>query len=274
MDFFQEQGAFCTLQYTNARGDGTKLAQQCADDGQELVIVLGGDGTFNEVASGLVRSDVALAIIPLGSGNGLARTLGMPGNIMHACRAIATGKTLSIDVGRLNKRYFFLLAGVGFDAVVGKKFDAVDKRGPLGYFYLSAREFFKYQPEEVEIDFAQHTQRARPFVVAIANGQQYGNNARIAPQARLDDGLFNLVIIHRLTLIDVFSQLPKLFTGRIETFPQAEFATTDSLIIKRPNAGFVNLDGEAVQDERELRFSILPRGLKIVAPQNATCFVE
>ena len=137
VDYYEE----CVIKYTTKRGDATKYANDLVHQNFDLVIAIGGDGTINETATGLVNSKTALAVLPTGSGNGLARSLQIPLDIKSACKLIHTGKITLIDVGLVNHRNFFLVMGVGFDAVVGKSFDEHHIRGPLPYFYLSAKEF-------------------------------------------------------------------------------------------------------------------------------------
>ncbi|MFQ5652376.1 MAG: diacylglycerol/lipid kinase family protein [bacterium] len=269
--FFSASGASCRLHYTSRRGEATEFSRLAVQRRQDLVVVLGGDGTINEVATGLVQSDVTLAIIPTGSGNGFARTLGIPQDSEGALQLISEGHIAAIDVGKMNGRFFFVVAGVGFDAVVGKSFDDYHRRGPLSYFYLSAKAFSSYTPERIKVIFGGKSVEIQPFVLAIANGQQYGNNAMIAPQAKLNDGLLNVCIIHRLSLAQVFTQLPKLFLGTIQSFAEAEFDTADSILIQREQAGVVNIDGEAVMEGARLELSVLPRSLKVIAPRTSLC---
>ncbi len=261
------------IRFTEGRGDATNFATEAATEGHHMVVVLGGDGTVNEAATGLVNTGVALGIIPLGSGNGLARTLGLPLQPEQAREMLFTGAIRNMDAGIVNGRYFFLVAGVGFDAVVGKSFDEFHRRGPLAYFYLGAREFFAYRPDKLRIQIDNdHQIETTAFTVAIANGRQYGNNALIAPHAILNDGRLNLVIIHRFTLWHVLTQLHRVFAGKIKTFKEAEFHEVASVRIERKGPGPVNIDGEPYELEQMLHISSVPAALKVVVPPNATCF--
>lgn len=254
------------IRFTEYRNHGTELAQDAVRQKADLVVALGGDGTLNEVASGLVGSAVAMAIIPLGSGNGLARSLGIPTAIPGAVDLVFHGKVTAIDVGKVNARYFFLLTGLGFDAVVGKRFDDHPTRGPVPYFYLSTREFFSYQPPKLKIRFDDKSFEVQPFLITIANGRQYGNNAYIAPAAKLNDGMLNLCIIHRLRLYQLPVLLPKVFQGKIDTFSEVESYTTRNVLIEREQPGLINVDGEPVEEGKTLEISVLPRKLRLVTP--------
>ena len=152
-DFFSRHSTRYNMEITKGRGDGLIRARKAVAEGCNLVVAVGGDGTVNEVASPLVGTDTALGIIPTGSGNGLARALGIPPSADKACSVLLEGKISRIDVGQLEERYFFSMAGVGFDALVGRRFNERygSKRGVLPYFHIVARELFKYKPEKIEL---------------------------------------------------------------------------------------------------------------------------
>lgn len=272
LNYFSERGIACTLKYTTRRGEATEFSRQAVKDKSDAVVVIGGDGTINEAAASLINTNVAMGIIPIGSGNGLARSLGIPKNVKQACELISRGPIVPIDVGRINQRFFFLVVGVGFDAVVGKSFDEYNKRGPFSYFYLSAKTYFNYKPEDMRISFNDKSLEIKPFVIAVANGQQYGNNAIIAPQAKLNDGLLNICIFHRLTFLQVFTQLPKLFLGKIESFSDADFYESNTVSIQREGPSVVNIDGEAFCESAELRISVLPQSLNVIVSKNSFSF--
>jgi YegS/Rv2252/BmrU family lipid kinase len=257
------------VKYTSHRGEATQFALAAARAKRDMVVAIGGDGTINEVASGLVNTDVRLGIIPLGSGNGLARSLNIPMNTRRAVQLLNAGREYAIDVGKLNGRFFFLVAGVGFDALVGKSFDEHHTRGAIPYFYLSTRQYLHFQAEHLRVTFDGRVLEIAPFVLAVANGLQYGNNAYIAPQAKLNDGIFDLTIIHRIEVSQLLNAVTKLFTQRITDFAEAEFHQTREVTIERDSAGPINLDGEAVHESARLDISMLPASLKVIAPPDA-----
>ena len=141
-------------------------------------------------------------------------------------------------------------------------------RGPLPYFYHSTVEYFRYQPESIRVQFNGQAQQISPFLLAVANGQQFGNNAIIAPAAKLNDGLLDVCIIHRFKFLDVLTALPKLFSGKLQEFSGAEFHQTKSVSIARQAPGFINIDGEPVYEQAEVKISILTGCLKIITPSN------
>ncbi len=267
--YVREHCETMTVQLTSGRGDATALARNAVSSGYDLVVAIGGDGTVNEVATGLVHTEVPMAVIPAGSGNGFARSLGIPMAVEQASSSLLRSRVTAIDVGKLNERLFFMIAGVGFDAAVGKSFEEYHRRGPFAYFYLAAREFFRYRPQSMSICINGKTSTSTPFMVAVANAQQYGNDARIAPKARMNDGLLNVVIIHSLSLYGVFAVTPRLFWGNIENLSNVSTYETDAISIQRDRGSFVNIDGEVCEEETELRINILPRALKVLAPTNS-----
>jgi YegS/Rv2252/BmrU family lipid kinase len=262
-------GREVSVQTTLKRGDAIQFARAAVQSSADLIVVAGGDGTVNEVGSALVNTGVPLAIIPRGSGNGLARTIGIPSELDQAAALINQGIVCDIDAGKANERYFFMLVGSGFDALVGHKFDTHHARGPLPYFYLGAKEFLGYRSSALRLSFGEVELSLSPFLVTVANARQFGNNALIAPHAILNDGLLDICIVHRLTFFDLLFVMPKLFKGRIRDYSGVEFHTANFIRLERERPDFINLDGEAVLEDAVVNISVLPRSLKVVTPK--TC---
>jgi YegS/Rv2252/BmrU family lipid kinase len=252
---------------TTARpGDGTRFAHEAAAENYDVVVAVGGDGTVNEVASGLVATNTALGILPRGSGNGLARALGIPRRSNEAVKALLNGTERLLDAGCAGQRHFFALTGVGFDAKVGQQFSTASWRGPLPYFLLAGREFFSYRPEHLSIDFDQEHVELEPFLLTIANTQQFGNGAIIAPQALPDDGVLDLCIVESLSLLHAVKYIPRLFTGTIDHAPIISYRKVKEIVVEKPGTILFHVDGEPVTCQDRLKISILPHALKIVAP--------
>jgi len=177
---------------TREAGHATALAREAVTAGADLVLAIGGDGTANEVAQGLLGSPAALGIVPVGSGNGLARALRIPLRPEPALAALESGARRRMDVGFLNGRLFLNVAGVGFDAVVGHAFHERGKRGGrrgfLGYVRLCLLELRTYRSPRLAIEVAPERLDLAAFVVTFANGPQYGSGAVINPGGKLDDG--------------------------------------------------------------------------------------
>jgi len=251
---------------TTRPGHGTSLAQEAAARNYDVVVAVGGDGTVNEVASGLVHSSTALGIIPRGSGNGLARALGVALQPRTALQALLHGTARMLDVGCAAHRYFFAVSGVGFDARVGKQFNAATWRGPLPYFFIAAHEFFSYRPECFTVNIDNQAEELAPFLLTIANTQQFGNGAIIAPQAQPDDGVLDLCVVDTLTLPRAVRYLPKLFNGTIDHTPIINYRPVQQLAIEKSGTILFHVDGEPVTCVDQLKIAILPRALKVVSP--------
>ena len=252
--------------HTHGPGDATRMAQQAANEGYAKVVAVGGDGTINETASGLVGTETALGIIPRGSGNGLARSLNIPLQAAKALEVIGTGKIYRIDAGRAAHRYFFVVTGVGFDASVGSKFNSASWRGPLPYFYLAAREFANYQPEPLRLRLEHEVMEIMPFLVTIANTQQYGNGAIIAPHARPDDGILEVCVVNPMTFAEFALYAPKLFNGKADTIPLITYYRSKFAAIEKSGPVLFHVDGEAQTAESPVEISVLPQALKVIVP--------
>ena len=190
-----------TFQKQNIENHGHELAAEARDNGYDAVVAVGGDGTANEVATALIHSDVALGIIPVGSGNGLARGVKIPMSIRKATKLLIDGDTRIIDAGKIEHKYFFIVTGVGFDALIGKLFDDQNIRGPLPYFTIGFREFLFYRPEMFILKFNGKKIAVPALLVTVANMKGWGAGVYISPNAEPDDGLLDICIIHRIKLL-------------------------------------------------------------------------
>lgn len=255
-----------TIVHTTGPGDATRLAQEAAAAGCHTVVAVGGDGTVNETASGLVGSETALGIIPRGSGNGLARSLNIPLHTAEALEVICSGKTHRIDAGRAAHRYFFVVTGVGFDANVGYKFNTAARRGPLPYFYIAAREFGNYQPEPLRLRLDNEEMNLTPFLVTIANTEQYGNGAIIAPHAKPDDGVLEVCVVKPMNFAEFVMHAPKLFNGKADTIPLITYYRSKTARIEKSGPVLFHVDGEAQMSDGPVNVSVIPQALKVIVP--------
>ena len=205
------------FQFTEYKGHAAEIARNAAEKGYDAVVAIGGDGTMNDTARGLLHTNVPLGIIPAGSGNGLARNLGIPISIRRSARLIVEGRVKSIDAGKIEGEYFFIVTGLGLDAVIGKIFDDLTVRGPVPYFTIGFKEFLFYHPEVFILRFNGKQVATPALIVTIANLKQWGVGAIIAPHAKDDDGLLDICTIHRVGLFTALYHFPKLFTGKIDT---------------------------------------------------------
>ena len=265
-EIFSASGEEYSIVYTRGPGDATRLAREAVEEGWEVVVAVGGDGTINELGRGLVHSDVALGVVPAGSGNGFARNFGIPLDQREAIRALLQLRTISIDAGKMNEHHFFNVAGIGLDAVISHNFEQFGVRGPLPYFVVGTKAFLTYKPEEVQIRIENKTQHYTPLLLSIANAPQYGNGAIIAPQARPDDGMLDVCILEPLPLWKAASHLHHLFNGTIQALEEYHTFRAKSLIIERPSAGPIHTDGNPHMDGKILRIETLPGALKVAVP--------
>ncbi|MBL7075293.1 diacylglycerol kinase family lipid kinase [candidate division KSB1 bacterium] len=255
------------IQQTVGRGDALRTAREAIREGFDVVAAVGGDGTVNEVASALVNSDACLGIIPIGSGNGLARGLGIPLQLKKACQILCQGKFRRIDVGKIQGRYFFATAGVGFGAVVTKRLNTRSRRGLLPHFYVGLQEFFNYSPKKIALRFDHRQITVKALLVAVANTIQFGNGAIIAPQAQPDDGLLDICIINDLNILQAIYHLPKLFTGHIDRTRYFEIYRSSNVEIILPGPAPIQVDGEALDGDARLKVSLVPKALKVMVPK-------
>jgi diacylglycerol kinase (ATP) len=204
---------------TQYPGHALELTCSAVARGAGTVVAWGGDGTVNEVASAVLQTSAALGVLPAGSGNGLARMLGMPADAERALPRIVHGTVRLVDVGRIEGALFVNVAGVGFDAHIAAAFAAMGgaRRGFLKYAAMVLEELRRYRSAvyDVELDPPAEPIRRRAFVVTFANGRQWGNGAIIAPQAQLDDGRLDAVIVEDRGRLAVLGAIPRLFTGTI-----------------------------------------------------------
>ena len=263
------EGYDVTLLQTEYRNHAAEIAQKAVKDKIDIVIAVGGDGTVNEVAGALAGSDVALGIIPTGSGNGLARHLGIPINEKKAVDIIKKGAVERIDYGKANGRMFFCTCGVGYDALVSEKALNKKKRGKLMYAGDMLATYVNYKPEHYKIRCAESTFEGEAFVITFANASQYGYNAYIAPNATVLDGKMNISILKPISFVDVPEVGVQMFLKHIgDNKNFKEIITTKATII-RNKEGVMHIDGNAVYEGEEIEVEIVPSGLNVIVPESA-----
>ncbi|SMD33223.1 lipid kinase, YegS/Rv2252/BmrU family [Reichenbachiella faecimaris] len=251
------------IRFTQAQGDAIIFTREAVGRGIDIICAVGGDGTINEVAQGLINTSSALAIIPRGSGNGLARHFKIPTDPAKAIKKLSASQLHSIDTGLLNEKLFLCVAGLGFDATVAKAFDQFGKRGLLTYAWLSIRNFFTYRAENYTITLDQKKIITQAFLIAFANASQFGNNAYIAPTASTDDGLLNLVIIKPFPIWSIFGLISKVFNKKIHLSKYCDSYLFQSLKIESPNS-IAHIDGEPVDSGQQVQVSVRPNSLNIL----------
>lgn len=254
---------------TEYAGHAVEIAADQVRKGAFAVVAIGGDGTINEIARSLVHTPTALGIIPCGSGNGLARHLQIPLEPRQAIDIINDQVVETIDYGLINGIPFFCTCGVGFDALVSLQFSKAGKRGPLTYIEMTLTESLKYRPEMYELEMDNSTARYQAFLIACGNASQYGNNAYIAPQAALDDGLLDVTILEPFTLLDVPALAYQLFHKTIDQNSRIKTFRCQKLKIHRNKPGVVHYDGEPKVMGEDIEVGIVKRDLHVLVPRNA-----
>lgn len=251
---------------TQRGGHAYELAQSALARGASLVVAWGGDGTMNEVGRAVAFSNATLGLIPAGSGNGLARELGVPMQPERALAAALHADTRTIDVGEINGRFFFNAAGVGFDAHVGWLFNnrPGGRRGILPYVTIAARELFTYHSPEYVVTADGETICVQALLIAFANSRQYGNGAIIAPAARLDDGKLTLVIVKERSPLATMWEVRRLFSGALERSSGVTIRQVAQVTITAGGPLRFHVDGEPVDEKStHLTVRIHPGALRI-----------
>lgn len=251
---------------TQHKGHATEIAREYAARRYDAVIAVGGDGTVNEVGCGLIGSDTALGIIPCGSGNGLARHLGIPIDPFKAVKWLDKSIFTDIDYGTMNGQPFFCTCGVGFDAKVSDSFSKAGTRGVLTYLESIMKEIATYHNETYKLSFDNSSETFEAFFITCANADQWGNNAFIAPTASLQDGLLDVIAAHPFNVVDAPLIAFQLFNRQIDKNPKVSVRKCNGVTITREKEGPAHYDGDPVIMGREIRIEIVPSGLKVLIP--------
>jgi diacylglycerol kinase (ATP) len=253
---------------TERSGHARELAASALARGVSLLLAWGGDGTVNEVASALAFRDATLAVIPSGSGNGLARDLGIPLDPARAFSVAFEGRDLLMDAGELDGHLFFNIAGIGLDARVAHEFSAggLVRRGFARYLEITARQLFTYTPDEHTIITDGRPLRERALLIAIANARQYGNGAIVAPTARVDDGKLDVVVIAHRSPLRALVQVPRIFQGRIADVPGVTIRQAADVEITSARQVLYHVDGEPFVGGAAIRARVRPRAVHVKVP--------
>lgn len=258
-------GATGDVQLTQAAGHGRELARQALADGRSPIVAWGGDGTINEVASQLVGTATPLGIVRAGSGNGLARELRIPADPERAIDIALCGKDRVVDVGEIAGRQFLNVAGIGFDASMAIQFNRLggERRGPLRYSWQVARAALQYEGRRYVIEADGRRVESNAVVVAIANLAQYGSNAAIAPGAKPDDGLLDIVIIDDRGSLGRIGLFPRAFDRTIDKAPGVTILRAARVVVRADEPMVFHVDGEPHRGDTVLEACIRPGALVV-----------
>ena len=247
-------------------GHGTHLAQEAVQQGVDTVVAVGGDGSINEIAQGLTGTGTALAVIPLGSGNGLARALKIPLDVRKALQLIVDNKRGAIDVGYANEHLFLSNAGVGFDALIAEKFRHTKKRGLWGYAKLVIKSFREYKGNNYTIDIDGNTLNRPAFLLSVANGNQMGYEFKLAPNASLFDGLLDVCIVPPVSFLGLLPLSIYSLLGTVHKTKYMQHFTGQEVIIRSPQLNYLQVDGDAVPAgaNGEVRIKVVKGAIQMI----------
>jgi len=264
-DATNRRGLSAEIHLTKSAGHARELAAASAAADTDLVIVWGGDGTINEAGGALIGSSTTLALIPSGSGNGLAAALGTPRDSDAALALAFEGATRTIDAGIMADRPFFNIAGVGFDARVARLFNerGAGRRGAWPYVAIGIREGCRYEALEYVLTLDGDRQRVRAFLIAFANGREYGIGARIAPLAELDDGRLDATLVEYRPMLARFWDARHLAMGTVHRARSVTTRRVVHAVIETDGPMEFHVDGEPGIERDRIEVRIVPAALKV-----------
>ena len=254
------------VRVTERPGSAGEIARSMIAAGAATLVAWGGDGTINEVAAEVAGAGVTLGVVPAGSGNGFARGLGLERRVGAALRTALTGPVRPIDVGEIDGRTFVNVAGIGFDAHMAGVFNRLPRRGAPAYFRAGIRELLSYRGETYTVRTARETFTMPAFLLAVANCREYGNSAVIAPHARPDDGLLDLVCVPARSLPWLVVNSFRLFAGTIDRLPGIRCVSATTVEIAADRALTFHVDGEVYAGGPSLRVRVDRAALRVRVP--------
>lgn len=252
--------------FTERVGHATEIAKVAVENGTDIVVASGGDGTVNEVACALTGTDIPMGILPAGSGNGLARCLGISMSYALALRTIIRGNTKLMDVATVNDMLFTSIAGVGFDAFVAKKFAESSIRGMISYMQIILNEFSDYKPVTYHLTIDGVEMEKQALMIIFANSDQFGFNTRIAPEAKVDDGLLDICIVKKMPVSHLLSVGYNTMRGTLGKTGFAEYFRGKEISINNGVEQLMNIDGEPKIMQHPIAIKIKPLALRVIIP--------
>lgn len=251
--------------FTDCPGHAKELATNAVKEGYDVVAAVGGDGTVNEVASSLIETETALGIIPLGSGNGLARHLGLPFKPQEAIENILTTNPIRIDSATINGIPFFCSSGIGFDAKVAADYAKSGSRGLFTYTKEAIRDWFSYKPGEYVIETDEGTVHTQALLVTIGNANQWGNDYFITPQASLNDGKLDIAIVKPASIISDLKMVSQLRNKTLMNNPDVQYLRSSYAVIDCASENYAaHYDGEAIFLNGRIRLECKPDSLNVI----------
>lgn len=263
--YFDDQHFELFIEQSQGKGHSTKIVNAYKNRGVQVVVAVGGDGTVNEIGGSLVGTNMVLGIIPTGSGNGLARHLGIPMEIGKSLKCIQMMNVISIDTVRFNDHRFLNVAGIGFDAEVSWNFAGSERRGWMNYARIILGMVMKITTFPYQLKYGDSHEEGSAVMISFANSSQYGNNARIAPNADIQDGKIDICILKSMNFFRLFPFFFSVMTGSIRNSSYFKSISTGSLemtgIFKR-----AHIDGEPIELNGRLKIEVHPMSLNVICP--------
>lgn len=268
-EHWEGRGHRVYYEFCHSVDDGLAKASRAVDEGTDTILAVGGDGTVSVIGRAVMGSDIALGVVPVGSGNGLARHFNIPLDPQRAVKALADASVQRIDVGRLNGRPFLVTCSMAWDASLVRTFEKLPGRGVLPYVLAGVQEFFEYraQPMEFVVDGRETLRFEDPIVCTVANLTQYGGGARIAPQARPDDGKLELVVALKHDMPKLIANVGRFFDGSISRIPEVISRRFEHLRVRRERKAAVQIDGELADAPAAVDVTVEPSALNILVPE-------
>jgi YegS/Rv2252/BmrU family lipid kinase len=269
MRHFVQAGITGGVHVTERRGHATELAAGAIKLGARVVLAWGGDGTINEIASVVTGTETSLAVVPAGSGNGFAGDLSIPWDPGSAIDVAIRGRDRPIDVGQINGRLFFNMAGIGVDAAIAEQFNRQGKLGRRGlgsYVRIGLRECFRYQAKHYRVALDGDSIAADALVIAFANGREYGNRLRLAPNARMDDGRLEALVVNDRSPLSRLFAARHLALGTADRAPGIIRRSVTSADVETDGEILYHVDGEIGRARDRVEVRIRPGALKVRVP--------
>ena len=252
--------------FTERPGHATEIAANAIANGADIIVASGGDGTVNEVASALVDTDIPMGILPAGSGNGLARCLGISMSYALALRTIIRGNTKLMDVATVNDKLYTSIAGIGFDAFVAQKFAESSIRGMISYMQIILNEFSSYKPLAYNLTIDGEDFEKQALMIVFANSNQFGFNTKIAPDAKVDDGYLDICVVKKMPVTQLLNVGYNTMRGTLGNTGFAEYFRGKEISITNIHDPLMNIDGEPKIMNSPVSIKIKPLCLRVIVP--------
>ena len=269
-EHWEGRGHRVYYEFCHSVEDGLAKAGRAVEERTDIILVIGGDGTVSTVGRAVMGTDVKLGVIPVGSGNGFARHFNIPLDPRRAVAALADAPAQRIDVGTVNGRPFLVTCSMAWDASLVRTFEKIPMRGVLPYVLAGVQEFFEYKAQgmEFDIDGNETLKLSDPLVCTVANLTQYGGGARIAPQARPDDGSLELVVALKHDMPKLIANVGRFFDGSISRIPEVISRRFRDLRVRREREAPIQVDGELEDAPADIEVHVEPAALNVLVPES------